>query len=208
MSQQESAPHPSYSQTKENLIKALPPHLICSLTCRGRECRFEGPSGWSPEQQAIRGLYSSWVTDSILAMARPSTKLIKEHKILEQFKQLNVKSVMNMQVPGEHAQCGDPLEPGSGFSYLPQDFMENGIYFFNFGMPDFGVASLIRILDGVKVMSFALQEGKVAVHCHAGLGRTGQFVFQYHLQVGLTRQPRGKSPEFRVGEPSPRLVGW
>ena len=29
------------------------------------------------------------------------------------------------------------------------------------------------ILDMVKVMSFALEEGKVAVHCHAGLGRTG-----------------------------------
>lgn len=28
----------------------------------------------------------------------------------------------------------------------------------------------------VKVMAFALQEGKIAVHCHAGLGRTGKFV--------------------------------
>ena len=33
------------------------------------------------------------------------------------------------------------------------------------------------ILDMVKVMSFALEEGKVAVHCHAGLGRTGKRVF-------------------------------
>jgi len=35
------------------------------------------------------------------------------------------------------------------------------------------VASLTTILDMVKVMSFAIQEGKMAVHCHAGLGRTG-----------------------------------
>lgn len=48
------------------------------------------------------------------------------------------------------------------------------VYFYNFGWKDYGVASLTTILDMVKVMSFALQEGKVAIHCHAGLGRTGK----------------------------------
>lgn len=47
------------------------------------------------------------------------------------------------------------------------------VYFYNFGWKDYGVASLTTILDMVKVMAFALQEGRVAVHCHAGLGRTG-----------------------------------
>ena len=36
--------------------------------------------------------------------------------------------------------------------------------------PDFGVGSLANVLDMVRVMQFALSEGKVAVHCHAGLG--------------------------------------
>lgn len=36
------------------------------------------------------------------------------------------------------------------------------------------MANLTTVLDIVKVMAFALQEGKVAVHCHAGLGRTGK----------------------------------
>lgn len=47
------------------------------------------------------------------------------------------------------------------------------VYFYNFGMPDFGVSSLVGIIDGVKVLAFAVREGRVAVHCHAGLGRTG-----------------------------------
>lgn len=47
------------------------------------------------------------------------------------------------------------------------------VYFYNFGMPDYGVSSLVGIIDGVKVLAFAVTEGRVAVHCHAGLGRTG-----------------------------------
>lgn len=48
------------------------------------------------------------------------------------------------------------------------------VYFYNFGMPDFGVCSLAGIIDMVKVLAFAIKEGRVAVHCHAGLGRTGR----------------------------------
>ena len=53
-------PQPSYSQARENLVRAIPPKLLCLLACGGIDCRYEGPECWKLNQQVIRGLFSSW----------------------------------------------------------------------------------------------------------------------------------------------------
>ncbi|KAM6159648.1 protein tyrosine phosphatase domain-containing protein 1 [Erethizon dorsatum] len=172
-------PTPKYTKVGERLRHVIPGHMACSMACGGRACKYENPTRWSEQEQAIKGVYSSWVTDSILAMARPSSELLQKYRIIEQFLSHGIKTIINLQRPGEHASCGNSLEQESGFTYLPEAFMEAGIYFYNFSWKDYGVASLTAILDMVKVMTFALQEGKVAIHCHAGLGRTGVLIACY-----------------------------
>lgn len=44
---------------------------------------------------------------------------------------------------------------------------------------DYGSVPKTVLLDMVKVLTFALSEGKVAIHSHAGLGRTGVLVACY-----------------------------
>ncbi|XP_033095754.1 protein tyrosine phosphatase domain-containing protein 1-like [Anneissia japonica] len=171
-------PTSKYNALSNGLRQITPSSIVCSMFCGGKGCKYDNPSKWSDSQMAIKGLYSSWVTDDVLATSRPSTDAIEKFDIIHQFQKAGIKSIVNLQTAGEHASCGNPLEP-SGFSYEPDAFMKEDIFFYNFGWDDYGVRALPSILDMVKVMDFAVQEGKVAVHCHAGLGRTGVLIACY-----------------------------
>ena len=96
------------------------------LFCGGKECKFEKWRLWTSDPthpNAIDGLYSNWITNTIMARARPSSRLIKEFKLVEAFKENDIGSIINLQEAGEHEQCGDGIEVQSGFAYLPEVWM-------------------------------------------------------------------------------------
>lgn len=135
---------PSYSYLSDRLRRLSSGSLQCSLFCGGRGCKYECGEKWKEEDKAVGGLFSHWVTPNILAMARPSTHCIKNENLIEEFKRskkifqlliqfqfsvccrCGIKSVINLELPWEHAKCGPGIEQSSGFTYCPEDFMNNG----------------------------------------------------------------------------------
>lgn len=51
--------------------------------------------------------------------------LIDLLETIKLFRRANIMTLINLQEPGEHSNCGPPLEESSGFSYEPKIFMDN-----------------------------------------------------------------------------------
>jgi hypothetical protein len=160
------------------LQASIAPHFPTTLTSRAVTSQSDlGPvrvHNMSTHLSTQAGLHSSWVTDIVLAMARPWQQNL-EAGALEQLKAHNFGMILNLQETGEHSACGPGLLAASGFSYAPETFMRAGIGYYHMPWPDMSVPSLPAIMRIVQVMQHvAVNEGrKIAVHCHAGLGRTG-----------------------------------
>mmetsp|Transcript_2771 Transcript_2771/g.2927 ORF Transcript_2771/g.2927 Transcript_2771/m.2927 type:complete len:466 (-) Transcript_2771:584-1981(-) len=179
---------------------------IRCMFCGGATCKNEN---WLRHPNAaIEGLHSDWITEDILAMQRPSERLIQEYNILEQFQDNGILAVLNVQLPGEHPSCGDGIIDKCGFSYNPETLSDAGIKFFNFGWWDMTVPTLDHMLNVVQVMALTIEsDNKIAVHCHAGFGRTGLAIACYLIfaesrtpeeAITMVRDKRPKSLQTRA----------
>lgn len=143
--------------------------LGCSSHCRHEQDHFD--SRTFDDSNVIPKLSSNWIEpNSVLAIARPSEPFLLSH-VIAQFHQRKIRSVINLQRRGEHEYCGTLVD--GAFTYKPETFMNADISYYNFPTDDFGIWDVDHLLDIIKVVSFAVSEGGVAIHCHAGLGRTG-----------------------------------
>ncbi|GMT25955.1 hypothetical protein PFISCL1PPCAC_17252, partial [Pristionchus fissidentatus] len=197
MSRDEHRATPTYSIIRTNMLKLTPGDLKCRMYCSGKKCKYCNVMADSSTTQAIPGLYSTWVTRNILAMARPTPA---HTNLIEEFEKANIKTVINLQEPGEHKFCGPPLL-SSGFTYDPEALMQCDIFFYNFPMADFKTCSYLFLLDVVKVMQFALEQGNISIHCHAGHGRTGMLIAAFLIYwegmtpIDAVKAVRAKRPD-------------
>ncbi len=106
----------------------------------------------------MRGVYASWVTSTILATSRPSEASMHEYGLLAQFREAGITAIFNLQTPGEHAFCGQPLIDGR-FSYAVETFTKNGIAVRNFGWEDYGTPELESVVAMVTAMHTEIQRG-------------------------------------------------
>lgn len=98
------------------------------------QCFFESlgsPTGCRHEDYHLQrgtgsfeGLHSNWVTDAILACARPSEDML-DAGLAGQFVESGIAAIVNLQEKGEHPWCG-PGIVSSGFSYNPRRFTSLG----------------------------------------------------------------------------------
>lgn len=87
-----------------------------------------------------------------------------------------------LQEPGEHPFCGDGIHSSSGLSYKPENLYEHKISFYNFGWRDHQTTEISTLIKIVKTMDYVVQKKKkLAVHCHAGKGRTGLVICAFLL---------------------------
>eukprot|EP00605_Chrysophyceae_sp_TOSAG23-4_P002023 GSChrysophyteH1.ASY1.ANO1.2238.1 assembled CDS len=118
-------------------------------------------------------------------MQRPLSSQIAH--VVSQFQDRGITAIFNLTEPGEHPYCGDALNAETGMTYAPEAFMNAGIRYFNWSWPDMQVPSIAMLSDIVQVANHEINAGgRIAVHCHAGLGRTGVVAAAVLLQSFLT----------------------
>ena len=141
--------------------------------CRGVSCNRCGVDAYKYQPEpAIDQLHSTWICSTILAMQRPNAAMMSH--LVEQFRSHEITAVFNLTEPGEHPFCGHGILTSSGFPYHPESFMASGIKHFNYSWPDMTTPTIPLMKDIVRIArNEILKGGKIAVHCHAGYGRTG-----------------------------------
>lgn len=79
-------PKSPYNALTHQIRRVVPHEVACLAGCQGVKCKYCN-SNWSKDEMELNGIYSHWITEEMLAMARPTTRAIKEFNLIEQMKE-------------------------------------------------------------------------------------------------------------------------
>ncbi|GIX77501.1 protein tyrosine phosphatase domain-containing protein 1 [Caerostris extrusa] len=155
-------PSVQYGIVQEKLRQSSSKNFHCSVFCPGKRCRYEGAAFWQKEDMPGHGRYCD---DG--ASFHGNHRKVQNHQAVSRIRH----QIIN-QPPrkGEHSSCG--------FHWNAQDSLmihryswktKEGLWF----------SAKNRSAGYGESMTFALSEGKVAIHSHTGLGRPGVLVSCY-----------------------------
>jgi len=150
--------------------------IRCGVVENTRLQREALPEGGGSIFDNLRGVATAtWVRPDILAMSRPATRSFTEFEFGKQLKDAGVTAIFNTEEPYEHPYCGESL--AGAFTYEPAAFQAMGMSVHLCGWADLSVPSLLLLRDAVLACCAVLDSGeRIAVHCHAGFGRTGVLI--------------------------------
>ena len=170
------------SESSHHIYSNLKDKLKC-LFC-GKDCKLENYLYNTNKPNAIKGLNSNFITETIIIGQRPSDKLIQDFNLIEQFKKLNIGLIVNLEKEGEHPFCGPNAYKlsNSGYSYNPSSFSGNDINVKFFGWKEIksqlSINFILKIVKEISIFVYNKKQ-KVYIHCHSGNVRSGVIIACY-----------------------------
>lgn len=117
-------PTSNYNDDENSRVNKSAYFFNC-MFCKGKNCKYEQTP--TDDSQFYPGINISQYSDLIYASNRPTQINIEKYKTETVLKNMGITLIVNLQLEGEHPNCGPQKLLKNGFTYLPSSFESNHI---------------------------------------------------------------------------------